>query len=78
MTIFRDFQGSRRRRDIGIARPRHSKTCLETSSSEANIELQCWEQDIMGNQKLRLFAIVWLETILKAARRSAILLDLEI
>ena len=23
MTIFRDFQGSRPRRDIGIARPRH-------------------------------------------------------
>ena len=32
MTIFRNFQGPRR--DIGIARPRHSKTCLETSSSE--------------------------------------------
>ena len=38
MTIFRDFQGPRR--DIGIARPRHSKTIrdksyssLETSSS---------------------------------------------
>ena len=27
MTIFRDFQGPKR--DIGIARPRHSKTCLE-------------------------------------------------
>ena len=38
MTIFRDFQGPRR--DIGIARPRHSITCLEnetclkTSSSD--------------------------------------------
>ena len=30
MTIFRDFQGPRPRRGIGIARPRHSKTCLET------------------------------------------------
>ena len=33
MTIFRDFQGPRPRRDIGMARPRHSKTRLETSSS---------------------------------------------
>ena len=32
MTIFRDFQGPRPRRDIGIARPRHSKTCLETET----------------------------------------------
>ena len=30
MTIFRDFEGPRPTRDIGIARPRHSKTCLET------------------------------------------------
>ena len=30
MTIFRDFQGPRPRRDIGMARPRHSKTYLET------------------------------------------------
>ena len=30
MTIFRDFQGPRR--DIGMARPRHSKTCLETET----------------------------------------------
>ena len=33
MTVFRDFQGPRPRRGIGVARPRHSKTCLETSSS---------------------------------------------
>ena len=32
MTIFRDFQGPRPRRDIGMARPRHSKTCLVHSS----------------------------------------------
>ena len=32
MTIFRDFQGPRPRRGIGIARPRHSKTCLETET----------------------------------------------
>ena len=32
MTIFRDFQRPRPRRDIGIARPRHSKTCLETET----------------------------------------------
>ena len=31
-TIFVDFQGPRPRRDIGIARPRHSKTCLETET----------------------------------------------
>ena len=30
MTIFRDFEGPRPRQDVGIARPRHSKTCLET------------------------------------------------
>ena len=34
MTIFRDFQGPRR--GIGIARPRHSKTYLETSSSASD------------------------------------------
>ena len=32
MTIFRDFHGPRPRRDIGMARPRHSKTCLETET----------------------------------------------
>ena len=45
MNIFRDFQGPRPRRDIGMARPRHSKTCLETetrletSSSERRLEV---------------------------------------
>ena len=34
MTIFRDFQGPRPRRDIDIARPRHSKTCLETDRQD--------------------------------------------
>ena len=32
MTIFRDFEGPRPRRDIGIAKTRHSKTCLETET----------------------------------------------
>ena len=42
MTIFQDFQGPRPRRDIGIARRGHSKTCLktetrlETSSSDGD------------------------------------------
>ena len=46
MTIFRYFQGPRPRRDIGIARPRHSKTCLETETrletSSSDIYVHIW------------------------------------
>ena len=47
MTTFRDLQGPRPRRGIGIARPRHSKTCLETetrletSSSDSEFSFFC-------------------------------------
>ena len=43
MTIFRDFQGPRPRRDIGMARPGHSKTCLEISSS-GSYHCQQWDK----------------------------------
>ena len=32
MTIFQDLQGPSCRRDISIARPRHTKTCVESQS----------------------------------------------
>ena len=41
MTIFRDFQGPRPRRDIDIARPRHSKTCLETRHPALPVTPKC-------------------------------------
>ena len=40
-----DFQGPRPRRDIGIARPRHSKTCLETETRlETSSSENIWAQ----------------------------------
>ena len=64
MTIFRDFQGSRPRRGIGIARPRLSKTVLETCrETETRLETSSSESE-MGIYRDNLSAIVINDTFL--------------